>query len=128
MNHAVNSIGEPIDRQHVVFIQHSDRRIKVEFGGEVIADSINTLVLKETNCADVYYFPPGDVRMEFLKPTATSSHCPYKGDASYWSIKTARKELVDAAWSYHQPLKECPELRDHIAFYADKMDRFVLSP
>ena len=121
MSHAVNSIGEPIDLEHVIRIQHSDKHVEVEFGGEVIADSHNTLVLKEAHCADVCYFPIVDVRMEFLKPTATSSHCPYKGDASYWSIRTAQKELIDAAWSYPHPLKECSLIKDHIAFYADKM-------
>ncbi|MEA2078966.1 MAG: DUF427 domain-containing protein [Pseudomonadota bacterium] len=107
MSHAVNSIGEPIDLEHDIHIQRSDKHVEVEFFGEVIAHSHNTLVLKEANCADVYYFPIVDVRMEFLTPTGTSSHCPYKGDASYWSIRTAQKELIDAAWSYSHPLKGC---------------------
>ena len=121
MSHAVNSIGEPIDLEHVIHIQHRDKHVDVEFGGEVIADSQNTLVLKEGHCAEVYYFPIVDVRMEFLKPTATSSHCPYKGDASYWSIRTAQKELIDAALGYSHPLKKCSLIKEHIAFYFDKM-------
>jgi uncharacterized protein (DUF427 family) len=118
MSHAINSIGEPIDRERVIHIRRSDKHVEVKFGGEVIADSQNTLVLKEAHCADVYYFPITDVRMVFLKPTATSSHCPYKGDASYCSIRTAQKELIDADWSYPHPLKECSLIKDQIAFSA----------
>jgi uncharacterized protein (DUF427 family) len=116
MSHAVNSNGEPGDLERVVNIQRSDRHVEVKFGGEVIADSQNTLVLKKVHCTDVYYFSRVDVNMEFLMPTATSSHCPYKGDASYWSIRTAQKELIDAAWSYPHPLKECSLIKDRIAF------------
>jgi uncharacterized protein (DUF427 family) len=91
MSYAVNSIGEPIDLEHCIHFQRSDKHVKVKFCGEVIADSQNTLVLREAHCTDVYYIPIADVHMEFLKPTATSSHCPYKGDASYWSIRLLRK-------------------------------------
>lgn len=126
MSQAVNSIGEPIDPEHVICVQRSGKHVVVEFGGEVIAESHNTLALIETAYPEIYYFPAADVRMEFLQPTTTSSHCPYKGDASYWSIHTDQKELIDAAWSYRHPLQECPEIKDHIAFYADRMDRFVI--
>lgn len=118
MSHAVNSIGESIGLECAIHFQRSDKHVKVKFGGEVIAVSQNTLVLKEAHCADVYYFPITDVRMVFLKPTATSSHCPYKGEASYWSIHTAQKELINAAWSYPHPLKGCSLIKDQIAFSA----------
>jgi len=126
MSQTVNSIGEPIDPEHVLCIQRSGKHVVVQFGGEVIADSHNTLVLKEATYPEIYYFHEDDVRTEFLQPTSASSHCPYKGDASYWSIHTDQKELIDAAWSYRRPLRECPELKDHIAFYTEKMDRFVV--
>ena len=126
MSRAVNSIGEPIDPEHVICIQRSGKHVVVEFGGEVIAESHNTLVLKEADYPEIYYFPAADVCIEFLQPTTTSSHCPYKGDASYWSMRVGQKELIDVAWSYRRPLKECPDIKDHIAFYAEKMDRFVV--
>ena len=126
MSQAVNSIGEPLDPEHVICVQRGGKHVVVEFGSEVIADSHNTLALIEADYPEIYYFPAADVRMEFLQPTATSSHCPYKGDASWWSIRTGQKELIDAAWSYRRPLKECPEIKDHIAFYTEKMDRFVV--
>ena len=116
MSYAVNSMGEPAGLERCIHFQRSDKHVKVKFGGEVIADSQNTLVLKEAHCTDVYYIPIADVHMEFLIPTTTSSHCPYKGDASYWSIRTAQKELINAAWSYPRPLKECSLIKDHIAF------------
>ena len=126
MSWAVNSIGGPLDPEHVICVQPSGKHVVVEFGGEVIADSHNALALIETGYPEIYYFPAADVRMKFLQPTATSSHCPYKGDASWWSIRTSQKELIDAAWSYRHPLKQCPEIKGHIAFYAEKTDRFVV--
>ncbi|MEA2078295.1 MAG: DUF427 domain-containing protein [Pseudomonadota bacterium] len=126
MGQAVNSIGESIDPAHTIHIQPSGKHVTVEFGGKVIADSLNTLALKEADYPEMYYFPVADVHMEFLQPTTTSTHCPYKGDASYWSIRTGQKALNDGAWSYRQPLKERSEIKGLIAFYADKMDRFVI--
>lgn len=123
MSQAVNSIGEPSDPEHVICLQRSGKHVVVEFGGEVIANSHNTLALIEADYPEIYYFPVADVRVEFLQPTATSSHCPYKGVSTWWSIRTGQKELIDAAWSYRHPLQEHPEIKDHIAFYAERMDR-----
>ncbi len=102
----------------------SPRRVRVEFGGEVIADSLKTLLIRETKHVPVYYFPKPDVRMELLSPTGHSTHCPFKGDASYWTIDAGGKTSENAAWGYEAPFVECAGLKDHVAFYWNRVDHW----
>lgn len=90
----------------------------VRAGGAVLAESRNALELTENGHADVIYFPREDVAMAFLDRTDHATHCPKKGDASYYSIMTKSTELQNAAWSYESPLPEAERIRDHLAFYA----------
>ncbi|MGR3453633.1 DUF427 domain-containing protein [Pseudooceanicola sp.] len=90
----------------------------VRAGGAVLAESRNALELSEDGHADVIYFPREDVAMAFLDRTDHGTHCPKKGDASYYSIMTKSTELQNAAWSYEDPLPEAERIRDHLAFYA----------
>jgi len=89
----------------------------VRAGGAVLAESRNALELTEDGHADVIYFPREDVAMAFLDRTDHATHCPKKGDASYYSIMTKSTELQNAAWSYESPLPEAERIRDHLAFY-----------
>lgn len=120
-----NARHNPGNNDHSVEITPSPHRIKVLFGGEVIADSQHTQVLLETNHAPVYYFPISDVTMEFLQPTDKKTHCPYKGDARYWSVKVADKVAEDAVWNYPEPITDCPDIKQLVAFYWDKMDAWL---
>lgn len=100
-----------------------EKRLQVVFNGQVIADTLNGKRVLETAGAPVYYFPPEDVRMEFL--TAVPRYqtlCEWKGFAAYYAIKVNDKEADKAAWSYPKPTAAFKELKDYIAFYPQHMD------
>ena len=88
---------------HPITIARNGKRVRVTFGGKTIADSKNALVLKEASYPPMFYIPRADAAMEALTPTAHVSHCPYKGDASYFSISADGKSAENAVWSYEQP-------------------------
>ncbi|MET9257816.1 DUF427 domain-containing protein [Streptomyces sp. NPDC048182] len=98
---------------HQITVEPSDRHVRVVRDGQVLAESDEALVLKETGCPDRYYLPPIDVRVDLLTPSATTTHCPFKGDASYWSLPDA----PDAVWAYPDPKPEVAEIKDHLCFY-----------
>ena len=94
-------------------------RVRVTWRGEVIADSGDALAMKEGDYPVVHYIPRKDVKMDRLARTAHGTHCPFKGDASYFSIAD---ETKDAAWSYEQPFREMAAIKGYLAFYPDKVD------
>ena len=109
---------------HRVEVEPTPRWIRVQFHGETIADSKRALLLRETRHLPVYYFPPEDVRMEFLTPTETHTTCPYKGQASYWTLKVRDRESPDAVWSYQDPLPGREDIKGYLAFYWNKVDHW----
>jgi uncharacterized protein (DUF427 family) len=108
-----------------LYLEPTPKRVRVVVGGETIADSRNAFLLHESGHQPIYYFPPEDVRSELLEPSDRHTHCPKKGDASYWTIR-AGDSVVDAgAWYYPEPLPDAPaQLRGLIAFYFDRMDHW----
>jgi uncharacterized protein (DUF427 family) len=100
------------------------KRVRAEFGGEVIVDSTRALVLRETEHVAVYYFPRADVRFDLLEATAHHSHCPFKGDAVYWSVEAGGKQSENSVWGYPEPFDEVPDLADLVAFYWDRVDHW----
>lgn len=94
-------------------------RVRVTFRGEVIADSLGAIAMEEGAYPVVYYFPRQDVKMEKLARTAHSTHCPYKGDASYYSIAGGPQNAV---WSYEAPKPAMQSIKGLLAFYPDKVD------
>ncbi|WP_101067934.1 DUF427 domain-containing protein [Roseovarius salinarum] len=90
----------------------------VRAGGAVLAETGNALELAETGYPDVIYFPREDIAMAFLDETDHSTHCPHKGDATYFSIVTKSQTLENAAWSYETPLEAAAPIKGHIAFRA----------
>ena len=90
----------------------------VRAGGAVLGESANALELAEGDYPAVIYFPRGDIAMEFLDTSDKSTHCPHKGDASYFSIVTKSRVLQDAAWSYEAPKEGVAEIKGYLAFYA----------
>jgi uncharacterized protein (DUF427 family) len=98
------------------------RRVRVFFGGEAVADSSATLYLFETGHLPVYYFPRADVRFDLLEPTSQRTHCPYKGDASYYTVVAGGRRFENAVWAYAEPIASVPELADYVAFYWAKAD------
>ncbi|MEV7793611.1 DUF427 domain-containing protein [Streptomyces sp. NPDC087512] len=98
---------------HRITVEPSDRHVRVVRDGQVLAESDGALVLRETGCPDRYYIPPGDVRLDLLAPSGTHTHCPFKGDASYWSLPDAK----DLVWAYPDPKPEVAQIKDHLCFY-----------
>ena len=94
-------------------------RVRVTFNGEIIADSGDAMRLDESKYAPVYYLPRKDVKMERLARTTHSTHCPFKGDASYFSVVGG---AANAVWSYEQPYDEMVAIKDRLAFYPDKFE------
>ena len=107
---------------HTLYFEDSPRRVRVILGGETVADSRRAKLLHETGHLPVYYFPRDDVRMDLFEETDHSTHCPFKGDASYWSVKVGDKVAENAVWGYPEPIDSAPPLAGYVAFYWNKMD------
>jgi uncharacterized protein (DUF427 family) len=103
-------------------VEPSPRRVRVKFNGEIIADSKRAVLLRESNLLPVYYFPPEDVRQDVLTPTDQHTRCPYKGEASYWTVTVGDKTAENAMWGYRDPLPGREDIADYRAFYWNKMD------
>ncbi|WP_341365578.1 DUF427 domain-containing protein [Yoonia sp. BS5-3] len=93
----------------------------VRAAGAVLGESSNALELIEGDFPPVTYFPRSGIAMTFLEPSETSSHCPHKGEASYFTIVAKSGPIADAAWSYEAPKTEVAAIKDHIAFYTAKV-------
>ena len=89
----------------------------VRAGGAVLGESNNALELSEGDYPPIIYFPRADIAMAFLDPSDTTSHCPHKGDAKYYSVVTNSQTLKDAVWSYEEPKDAVAQIKDHLAFY-----------
>ena len=108
-----------------VDILASSRHVRVEVDGVTIAESTSPRLLFETGLPVRYYLPKPHVRMGLLAPTDTVTHCPYKGKAEYWSVRTGDDVHEDLAWSYPAPFPESQKIAGLIAFYNDKVDIYV---
>ena len=109
---------------HLVNVLPNAHRLRVIHRGITIADTHRGLTLRETDHPDVFYFPREDVNMSRLVRSQHTSHCPYKGDASYFDLHLEEGEIVEnAAWSYEAPLEQASAIRGHIAFYPSRVDR-----
>ncbi len=108
----------------VLEILESPRWVRVVFNGQTIANSRRVLLLRERNQMPVYYFPREDVDDQWLKRTDHTTTCPYKGQASYWTIKAGDRESENAVWSYTHPLPACEQIKDYRAFYWDQVDHW----
>jgi uncharacterized protein (DUF427 family) len=107
---------------HPITIEPSAGRVRVVAGGRVIADSRNALTLRESAYAPVHYIPRADVDMTLLARTDNATYCPYKGDAAYFSITAGGERAVNAVWTYEAPYDAVAEIKDHLAFYAERVD------
>jgi uncharacterized protein (DUF427 family) len=103
-------------------LERVEHIVRVEFGGEVVAESGAALRVCETASPPCYYLPPGDVRTELLEPAPGRSVCEWKGVAGYWSLRVHDAVSEQAAWSYPDPTSAFAALRDHLAFYPGRVD------
>ena len=105
-----------------IHVEPSPKRVKVVFNDVTVADSGQALVLHETRLPPVYYLPRKDVRMDLMERTDYRTHCPFKGNASYWTLNVADQSAENTVWSYEDPLPEAESLRGYVAFYRNRMD------
>jgi uncharacterized protein (DUF427 family) len=107
-----------------VHIEPNHRRVRALVDGVVIADTIGSIYLFETGHLPVYYIPKQDIRFDLLEHTDRSTHCPYKGDAEYWSIVVGERRVENAVWGYPSPIEGAPDLSEYVAFYWNKVDNW----
>jgi uncharacterized protein (DUF427 family) len=107
---------------HPITITPTPQRVRVLLGGQVVAETTRALTLREAQYPPVQYIPREDAAMALLRPSPRSTHCPYKGDASYYSIEAGGKRAENAAWSYENPFPAMAEIKGHLAFYPDRVE------
>ena len=107
---------------HPITVQRNAKRVTVTLAGRVVADTRAALTLREASYPAVQYIPRRDVDMALLQRTEHRTYCPYKGDCAYYSIPLGGERAVNAVWSYEQPYPAVAEIKDHLAFYPDRVD------
>jgi uncharacterized protein (DUF427 family) len=112
---------------HPISIEPSGRRIVVSVAGRVVVDTRAALALKEANYPVVHYVPRKDVDMALLQKTAHTTYCPYKGDCCYYSIPAGGEKSTNAVWSYEAPYPSVIAIKDHLAFYRERVDSIAES-
>jgi uncharacterized protein (DUF427 family) len=115
----------PRDPYSRVDILGSSRHVRVELDGVTVADSRQPRILFETGLPPRYYLPLSDLRTELLRPSDTSTHCPYKGTAGYWSVDTGKGVHTDVVWIYRTPLPESQKIAGLACFYDEKTDVYL---
>src|SRR5580700_4035902 len=107
---------------HPITIERNSARITVSVGGRVVADTHDALTLREASYPPVQYIPRRDVDMAALTRSELTTYCPYKGDASYYSIPAGGDRSLDAVWTYETPFEAMAQIKDYVAFYPDRVD------
>ncbi|ARO25024.1 DUF427 domain-containing protein [Rhizobium sp. S9] len=107
---------------HPITVEHNPCRVVVTLGGRTVADSRDALTLREASYPPVQYIPRKDVDMSLLQRTDHRTHCPYKGDAAYYSIIRGGERGENAVWTYEAPNAAVSNIKGHLAFYPDRVD------
>ena len=110
---------------HPISIERNPARVVVSVAGRVIADTRNSLTLRESDYSPVQYIPREDVDLSQLERTDHATYCPYKGDCSYYSVPAGRKKSINAVWTYEYPYPAVAQIRGHVAFYPDRVDEIA---
>jgi uncharacterized protein (DUF427 family) len=113
---------------HPITIEPNPGRVVVMVAGRVVADTRAALTLREAHYPPVQYIPRADVEMALLARTDHTSYCPYKGDASYFSIPAGGERAANAVWSYETPFDAVAVIKNHVAFYPDRVDAIETVP
>jgi uncharacterized protein (DUF427 family) len=108
---------------HPITIERNPARITVSVGGRVVADTRDALTLREASYPPVQYIPRKDVDMSLLERTQHSTYCPYKGDASYYSIPSGGAKSANAIWTYEAAFPAVAAINEYVAFYPDRVDK-----
>jgi uncharacterized protein (DUF427 family) len=113
---------------HPITIELSPARVLVSVAGRIVADTKEALTVREASYPPILYIPRKDVDMALLQRTKHGSYCPYKGDCSYYSIPVGGERSVNAVWSYEAPYAAVAVIKDHLAFYPDRIDAIEQQP
>lgn len=122
------STGKPVripGPDHPITVTPSGAHIVIKLGDRVIADTRAALTLREASYPPVHYIPRADVDMTQLQRTEHHTYCPYKGDCAYYSIPAGGQRSINAVWTYETPYDAVAEIKDHVAFYPDRVDSIV---
>jgi uncharacterized protein (DUF427 family) len=107
---------------HPITITPNPNRVRVTFNGRVVAETDRALSLRESTYPVVLYIPREDAHMDLFERSDRATHCPYKGDASYYSVRVGDRVAKDAVWSYEHPFPAMAEIGSKLAFYRDRVD------
>jgi uncharacterized protein (DUF427 family) len=107
---------------HTITITPANRHIEVSVGGQKLAESDRALLLAETGLPARYYIPRADVRTDLLRPTAHTTTCPFKGQASYWSAEVGGETYKDLVWSYETPIPQAEQVAGLMCFYGERVE------
>jgi uncharacterized protein (DUF427 family) len=107
---------------HPITVEPTSARVVVRVGGRILADTDKALTLREASYPAVQYVPLAEIDRDAIRHTETHTCCPYKGEASYYTIATADGELTDAIWSYAEPYHAVADIARHAAFYPDRVE------
>ena len=110
---------------HTITIKPCNAHVEVRLNGELLAETDRPLRLEETGLPDRYYVPRDDVRMELLRPTTFHTTCPFKGEASYWSVDIDGQTHDGVVWAYEQPIPSAADIAGYLSFYPDRVDVHV---
>ena len=121
VNSSASAPGFAKHPRYEVVIENRTERVRVCVGEHTIADTTRALLVSETRHRPVWYLPIADTDPAAFTATDTSTFCPFKGPASYWTIRAGAETLEDCAWAYQDPYLECVPLKDHVAFYTDRV-------
>ena len=110
------------NRDHPITVVPNPHRVRVLVGGVIVAETTRALTLKEASLPAAQYFPREDVSMDLLERSSRRTHCPYKGDASYWDVTAGGVRARDAVWSYENPSSAVQDIAGRLAFYPHKVD------
>lgn len=116
------------DASHPITVASATQRVRITHGDHVIADSRRALALQEASYPVVHYIPREDVDMTLLTRTDETSHCPYKGDAAYYTIEAGGRTATNAIWTYETPFPAVAAITGHLAFYPQRVDSITLLP
>ncbi|HZO76904.1 MAG TPA: DUF427 domain-containing protein [Solirubrobacteraceae bacterium] len=116
---------DPPPPGRALYLEPTPKRVRAQLGGETIVDSRRAMLLHESGLQPVYYFPAEDVRRDLLEPSDRHTHCPKKGDASYFTLRAGDRVVENGAWYYPAPIEDAPPIKDLIAFYFDRLDRWL---
>ena len=111
--------------RHRLLLHPFPRRVRARFAGETVLDSTRGAMLHESNILPRFYVPLEDVRADLLERTDHSTHCPFKGDASYWSVRVGDRVAENAVWTYEDPIPEARWLRGLVSVYTERMDAWL---